>query len=158
MSLIYLITALPALNKKEIPKIDKAKFFSMAYDCLDKDNLNDINLLLLRERIDYFIGLMSNLLANNPSFDKNKVVELFHKKRLLHFTKLGDGFFPSWSYSPLTPNQMIYLWYKEVFSKARSSFLKEWIKFSLNLDEAITGLLSKKIMPNKRGIFISNAA
>lgn len=144
MSLIYLITALPALKKEDVPKIDKVKFFSMTYDCLDKRALNDINLLLLRERIDYFINLTSTLMANNPSYNKNELSELLKKKGLSHFTKLGNDFFPDWIYSPLAPNQMIHLWYKEVFRRASSSFLRNWIKFSLSLDESITGLLSKK--------------
>jgi len=144
VSLIYLITALPALKKEDTSKIDKVKFFSMAYNCLDKNALNDINLLLLRERIDYFINLVSTLMANNPSFDKNKLSKILRKKGLSHFTKLGNDFFPSWIYSPLTPNQMIHFWYKEVFRRASSSFLRNWIKFSLSLDESITGLLSKK--------------
>jgi hypothetical protein len=144
VSLIYLVTALPALKKEDVPKIDKVKFFSMAYNYLDKKELNDINLLLLKERVDYFINLMSTSMANNPSCDINKLSGLLKSKGSLHFTKLGDDFFPDWIYSALTPNQMIHLWYKEVFTKASSSFLRNWAGFSLSLDESITGLLSKK--------------
>ena len=153
MSLIYLITALPLLSEKKKITIDKETFFSMAYNSLGKHDLNDINLLLLKERIDFFVRITARLLAENPCLSKNKIIKVFHQKKMLHFTKLGNEVFPSWSYKALSPNQMICFWYKEVFIKAKSLFLKKWIQFSLNLKESIVGLLSKQSSLTKEMFF-----
>jgi len=144
VSLIYLIISLPILKRKELLRISKEQFFLRAYQSLGKSELNDLNLLLLKERIDFFINLQAEAVAKNPLLKKGEIRSIYRKSEVKHFTQIGCNIFPKWIYEPVSPNLMLRLWYKEVFSKANSHFFKEWARFSLNLEDIIVGLISKK--------------
>jgi hypothetical protein len=143
VSLIYLVTSLPILNRNNLQKINKKQFFLRAYQCLDKSEQNDLNLLLLKERVDFFINLHAEAVGRNPFLKTNEIVNIYRRNAKRHFTNIGDVYFPKWVYEPLAPNEMLRLWYSEVFNNSMSSFFINWAKFSL-LEEAIVGFIAKE--------------
>ncbi len=144
MSLIYLLTYLPVLERGIKPKITKRHFFSMAQECLSKTDFHEIYFLLLKEKIDYFIKIKMETLFNKKKVNKKNFLNILIEKEKMHFTNISNVMFPKWIYKDDSPHKIVRLWYHEIDQKSNSYFLKKWSKFSLMLEEVIVGFLSKK--------------
>jgi len=119
--LIYLITSLPKLYIGEKPKISKEQLIKRVYECLPKNSLSDFNLLV---QID-------------------KEIE---KSRLQSSTSPMGGK----DISERMDNSSMRELFVKIYEKTQSNFLKLWVKYSLNIDDVLVGLLCKRYKLSKQ--------
>lgn len=139
--LTYLITSLPRLQPGMPPPFNHDAFVEKVRTLLDGHPHGDFELLLIhdeilattRARFDLVLGHKPRALES---------LEAENRSRRLNAT-LHERFIPSWVFNDLPHQVLVRKWYQHLYDRAETTFLKDWAKRSLNLEEMIAGRLCK---------------
>ena len=141
MSLVYLITSLPRLKRDKKSPISRRHFIEQVKKNLNSKEFLDFNLILLFEDIEKIICIKNDALIYNDNLSSkliyNKLKKYKHKLHI-NLSEFNDLYLKEPSHVLLRK------WYQTVYAEANSLFFKEWISFSLNLDEVISAILAKQ--------------
>lgn len=142
MSLVYLITALPALKRGEHPALSRSLFLEKVTNILDLDLSlsHDFNLVLLLEEVNETIKTQANAIASEPEISKEGLKAALRAHRQTPKFDLCDHL---WALCPMPYHALRRKWYQSVYDEAKSRFFKSWVSFSLNLDEVVAAILAK---------------
>ena len=141
MSLVYFITTLPPLQPGMEPPMTGAQFVAAARENLDGRMLQDLALLFLLHEVAQTTRTLNQaelgLIPENTDVagqQHDRWVEADRANRLL----------PRWVVAGLPHEVLMRRWFQSMYRYARSPFLQQYARMSLNLGETVAGLLCKQ--------------
>lgn len=141
MSLVYFITSLPKLNLGQPAPISREDFVASARKHLTGEARKDFELTLLVEEVERTTGILYEEMIERGEVGTGKLGGLIRQG--LNAAKRRESEVPEWVLKARPYHLLMRQWYRSVYNEAQSPFLREWTRFSLNLDEVTAGLLCK---------------
>lgn len=138
MSLVYLITGLPRLQRGAPPPIARAEFVRRCRDTLRGPDRDEFELLLQIESVEETVRL--SLRAQLEAADDEALAaSVVHDRQ--------DGVdrerLPDWLLRPAPQHVLLRRHYFEVTRAARTEFLTRWANFRVDIGEVITAKLCR---------------
>lgn len=144
MFLVYLVTSLPLLRLGEPPPLTKEEFQRRARAHLTGPEREEFERLMLLEELEETVRLMSEAKAENPLVSSDELTGIVRTRR----RQTADGprpeELPDWVTMALPEHVLYRRFFQHLYERAQSPFLKEWARFSVDLKETLTGLLSAR--------------
>ncbi len=143
MSLIYLVTSLPALTPGIEPPISSDDMATMARRHLEGPPREELELLLVLADLEETVRITSTALAEDPSLSQDDLLGLSRRRpdRCVEAPPLEA--LPLWVIEPQPEHRLLRRWLQETSRRARSPFLRNWSAQITNLRESVCGLLCK---------------
>lgn len=138
MSLIYLITSLPRLQRHGSPPVERAAFVARCRDHLHGVERAEFEHLVRVEAVEESVRL--HLQAKVRDWDP--AVTMAH---VLGAREDGRSFedMPDWLTEPSTQHEWLRRHYFELTLQAQTEFLRRWANFRIDIGEVVTALLCR---------------
>lgn len=139
MSLVYLITSLPPVQRGEEPPITRAALVQRCREHLVGRDRAELELLLQIESVEETVRL--TLTAELAGLDAEATVATIVNDR-------RDGIpidrLPSWLLRPSPQHELLRRHFHDVIERAQTEFLRSWAHFRVDIGEVITGALCRQ--------------
>ncbi len=144
MSLVYLVTGLPELERTAAPAVTRADFIARCRANLVGAERRELELLLLLEEVEAGLRIQAAAELDNADVSGDEVARLLSSREPATEGGTPIRELPSFLHRqrPLRV-QLRRLW-SVVYKRADSLFLREWAGFIVNLEETVTALLCKR--------------
>lgn len=138
MSLVYLITGLPRLQRDAPPPLTRADLVARCRDQLDGADRDEFERLLQVESVEETVRL--DLEARLLGLDADAAVASIVQDRR---DGVGRDELPEWLLRPEPQHVLMRRHYFELTQQAQTTFLRGWAHFRVDLGEVVTAALCR---------------
>jgi len=143
MSLVYLLTSLPALELGTAPPLSRATFAEMVRDILAPRDRLEVEQALLLDEVAETVSLRFRTMVHQPLDEKNSELGEIMRHRALEADRKGN-LMPPWILKERPLHLMARYWFQKAYSFSHSAFMRDYVRMWLNLEEMIAGCLCKQ--------------
>jgi len=143
MSLVYLLTSLPALELGESPPMSLTEFAVTARTHLVGSARREIEQALLLDEIERTAHFRNRVMLNLPADDQDHAIEDLTRERA-HLADTHGHLMPPWALKQRPLHLLLRYWFQKAYRFSHAPFMREYIRMWLNLEEMIAGCLCKQ--------------
>ncbi len=140
MGLVYLITGLPRLVRGEDPPLTRADFVARCRSELERSDLEEFERMLRLESVEETVRLSLAAQLDDPDVSAASLNAAVLTDR--RDNKTADEL-PAWLHRPLPQHRLLQRHYFELTRGAKTSFLRDWANFLVDVEEVKTATLSR---------------
>lgn len=143
MSLVYLITSLPRVDRLRPPPITSAELTRRARAALEGEHKRELELLLLLDEVDETCRIVSTLERADPNVSAARLTAAVRTDRQRAPLAPPLDELPDFILSPLPRHVLLRRTYRH-FYDVGGPFVRAWASFAVDLEEVLTGLVARK--------------
>jgi hypothetical protein len=143
VSLVYLITSLPRVDRSRPPPMSSAELARRARAALEGDHKRQLELLLLLDEVDETCRIKSELERADPNVSAARLTAAVRtdRRRAPQAPPLDE--LPDFILQPLPRHVLLRRTYKHFYDEG-GPFVRAWAEFAVDLEEILTGLVARK--------------
>ena len=143
MSLVYLLTSLPAVELGAPPPMTRAAFAETARTHLVGSARREIEQALLLDEVERTVYYRKRTLIGLPPDDTDRSIEDITRERAHHADSHGH-LMPPWVLKARPLHLLLRYWFQKAYTFSHVPFMQDYIRMWLNLEEMIAGCLCKQ--------------
>lgn len=142
MSLVYLVTSLPPLRLGTPPPLARDEYVRRCRGHLEGADRDELERALLLEEIEETCRLSAEMREKHPDIASGELVSLLRTERRRTSEGPPSSELPDWVMMPLPQHVLFRRYYAMLYETAKTDCLRGWARFSTDLKEVLTGLVS----------------
>jgi hypothetical protein len=143
VSLVYLITSLPRVDRSRPPPMSSAELARRARAALEGEDKRQLELLLLLDEVDETCRIMSDLERADPHVSAARLTAAVRTERRRAPLAPSLDELPDFVLQPLPRHVLLRRAYKQFYDEG-GPFVRGWAAFVVDLEEVLTGLVARK--------------
>lgn len=140
MSLIYLVTRLPKLTLGEPAAITRADLIVQARGSLEGDDLVELERAAMLEEVEETVRSLHRARESSAAGKPVELAAFVRTERTRTALERDPRDLPDWVLDPAPQHVLMRRYWQHLVQSSASPFLREYGRFQVNLEEALTAL------------------